>query len=766
MAQTKNPILRIAFPVVLLVLAVVAAWAIKTNTGRATAPGAQGPGSAAPTATQSAPAATPVDTQPTPPTTTTTTTPTPNAGAKSPAAPSVGDGQGATGTEPAAKSAPTDGAAAPVATAGLEAKVWTGDANAAAYAPIGSVDPAGEYLMRVEFSPLGAGVRSIALARSFDDLKDTVHTEIQTAVESQNRAIVPMAALWADVNGAVVPLAAQGVWRQRAGEAGVFEAEVVDGAGATVLRLERRYELPTHSYRFGVRQSIRNVTGAAVSVKWHQFGPVDLAGETTPYGGDRRRVRFGYLLNPTADPTRRAVVSNEFIQDHQEALGSVNAQTGAYPEVVGLWPNAKSMEGAYQLVWTALTSRFFGVAVHPYADPTGTTGSLALPNFESVERFVWSRYTQQPDGTSALDPVMALRLNSQDLSIAPGGSADLSVAVFAGPLSLPLLKADPITKDYGLPGLVVFNMYSSSQWWCCCAWPPVGAVIEGISVLLFSLMHVLHDYLVLDWSLAIVLLVVCVRTVLHPLTKWSQIRMQRFAKQMQGMAPKQKQIQERYRDDKKRLQEEMAKLWREEGVSPLGMIGCAPMVLVTPIWIGLYAMLYFAFELRHTPAFFGLIQKIAPSWPFMADLSAPDRIFDFGRTLVTVPILGPISSVNVLPLILGAVFFVHQKYLTPPSTAPLTPEQEMQQKMVKMMSVVMFPLFMYNAPSGLAVYFITNSALAIFENKYIRAHIDKHDLLNHKKKPGAQGGFMARLMKAAEERTKRVDQARSAKGKK
>ncbi len=753
MARSKNPILRIVFPLVLAAIAVIAAWAVLKNTGKSTPPTSSAP--ATPVAGASAPPPAPAS-----PAAQSTT------GAQPPAAQAAEPKVGGASVE--ARSEPVQGAdAAPGASpgtavpSGLAARSWTGDPLASAYEPIGTLDVKADRLMRVEFSPLGAGIRSIQLARHFEDLKDTVHTEVQRSVETQTDALVPMAALWAEVNGAPVHLWSPGTWKQRAGLPGAFEAEVVDAAGTPVLRLERRYDLPPDSYRLGLSQVVRNLSGVPVSLTWHQYGPVDLPAETSMWGGDRRRVRFGYLLNPTADPTRRAVVSTDFVQDRQVALGSADAGTGLFPQVAVLWPNGRSTEGGYELVWAAITNRYFGAAVHPFADPTGYTGSVALPGFATVERFVWNRYAPQPDGAQTLDPVMVLRLNSHALTIPAGGSAELSVALYAGPLSRPLLKSDPVTKGYGLPGLVVFNMYSSAHWWCCCAWPPVAAIVEGISTTLFWLMRILHDYLVRDWSLAIVLLVVCVRTVLHPVTKWSQVRMQRFAKQMQNMGPKQKQIQERYRDDRKRLQEEMAKLWREEGVSPLGMIGCAPMILVTPIWIGLYAMLYFAFELRHTPAFFGLVQWLAPSWSFLADLSQPDRLIDFGRTIVTIPLLGPISSINILPLILGAVFFVHQKYLTPPSTAPLTPEQEMQQKMVKVMSVVMFPLFMYNTPSGLVIYFITNSTLAIFENKYIRAHIDKHDLLNHKKKPGGEPGFMGRLMKAAEERARRVEQARA-----
>jgi YidC/Oxa1 family membrane protein insertase len=265
------------------------------------------------------------------------------------------------------------------------------------------------------------------------------------------------------------------------------------------------------------------------------------------------------------------------------------------------------------------------------------------------------------------------------------------------------------------------------------------------------------------------MLVVIVRTILHPVTKWSQIRMARFGKQMSGIAPKQKELQEKYKDDAKRLQAETARLWREEGISPTGMLGCIPMFLQMPVWIALYATLFFAVELRHQPAFYGVVQAILPQgstfWRFLGDLSEPDRLIYFGKYF-DIPLisglLGPIHSINVLPLVLGVVFFIQQKYLTPPMATQMTPEQELQQKMMKWMMVVLFPLFMYNAPSGLAIYFIANSTLGILESKWIRHQMDSKGLLDldkmkaeraAKRKPG-QEGFLERMQRIAEDQQK------------
>ena len=88
----------------------------------------------------------------------------------------------------------------------------------------------------------------------------------------------------------------------------------------------------------------------------------------------------------------------------------------------------------------------------------------------------------------------------------------------------------------------------------------------------------------------------------------------------------------------------------------------------------------------------------------------------------------------------------------------------MQQKMIKWMSVLMFPLFMYNTPSGLAVYFIANSTLGIFENAWIRKDIDRLGLADPDKMRaerqakaarrgpggGSGGGWLSRLQAMAE----------------
>jgi YidC/Oxa1 family membrane protein insertase len=703
--QDKNTLLRILVPLILLIVGVGVAVAVfRNSTAGAPPAGAGGPVANVP----------------------------PASGSPAPAQPT----------------GPADSPAAPIS--GLHAQVFD---DAADFTPVGDLDPSGPFMIKLEFSRVGAGLTSLRLARHFDTIERLPdgHTLIQgertKQVGSAKPTLTPMAALGIRINGALVELsgvtldgsAVRRIWRQTA--PGEFEAIILDEQEQPVARVVRRYELKEGSYDVALRQTVENLTTGPMDIRWYQLGPVDLPKDAVTYGGDKRRVRFGYLPPRSINPGGQYVAADEFLWPRESAhvMGKWDKAAGRYPAVQPLWPNASSIAEGYEPVWVGMTNRYFGVSMHPLIDPDAPAPNKAL---RVDPRAGIDRVLLDPADGVADSMSMAVRLNSPQERVEAGASLDMSLGLYAGPLSHPVIRKDDarasLLRAVGIDGIVVYN-FGGPCAWCTFTW-----LTEGLLVLLLAL----HDWVFHDWALAIIFLVVCVRGALHPVTKWSQIRVQRFGKQMQDMAPKQKKIQEKFGHDKKQMQSEMARLWKEEGINPAGMLGCLPMFLQTPIWIALYAMLYFAFELRHEPAFFGVFQHLTGgNWWFMGDLAEPDRAVLFG-TNYNIPFLsslmGPIHSLNLLPFILGVVFFAHQKYLTPPPSAAMTPEQIQQQKIMKWMTVVMFPVFMYNAPSGLAVYFIANSTFAIFESRYIRAHITKHDLMNPKGgKP--TGGFMKYL---------------------
>jgi YidC/Oxa1 family membrane protein insertase len=646
--------------------------------------------------------------------------------------------------------------------------------------PLGTLGEGSAFEGRIRFSPFGAGVESLELSREFVEVGSDKHVELQASRVVDGVAAVPLALLFVEIDGQQVNLTGlevehgrvvtRSVWRQLA--PGRFEALIEDASGGLVGTVRREFTFQPGSHDMELRQWFENATDRALSVRFVQTGMIDMPPPDSTYGGDKRRVRYGYLLRPESQGTDPTVVVDHLLEGRASLLGKKNdalvyqgASYKAWAETGPVWPTPDAVSDGLRLVWTAFTDRYFVVALHPLVDPAAplrAEDKVFAPVVERIDRVALNRAAGKAE-----DAVILLRLTSGAIEAPAGGRADASMGVYAGPASAPVLAATPRGTALGLDRVVVYN-FGGLCAPCTFDW------------LTHALIWVLRFFegLTKDWAIAIVLLVVVVRGALHPITRWSQIRLQRFSAQMQAVGPKQQKLREKFKDDPKRLQAETAKLWKEEGVNPAGALGCLPMFLQSPVWIALYATLFFASELRHEPAFYGVFQSMTGgAWTFLNDLSAPDHAIPLPAWMhFSFPLFGAVKSVNVLPLILGVVFFIHQKYLTPPSAATLTPEQEAQQKMIKWMSVVMFPLFMYAAPSGLAIYFITNSTLAIFENKWIRAHMTKHDLLNVEKikaekaermsrraasgKAGpAGGGFLARLQKMAEEQQRKQAEA-------
>lgn len=611
------------------------------------------------------------------------------------------------------------------------------------FTPLGDLDDE-QQTIYLEFSPFGAGVRSIKLPDEYETVRFEQHITLQSEqVNSAGQRAVPFAAGSVVLNGTYVSISGSDTepyWTETA--PGVFELFIDDAQGNPQLRIERRFELkPEHRHGFVLTESIENLSDAPARVVLNTLAMVDFPKADSTYGGDRRRVRYGYLLPPEQQGNSlRVQVDNELLS-RNKLLGKREAtQYGkAYTGERLVWPNEEVLPGAQRLSWLGFTDRYFAVVIHPVFDPN-TIGSSDAKLLSGIARI--DRYMLEPLAET-LDATQALGMQSEQVEIAPGETSTHRLGVYAGLRNKQLMNAEPVIAALNMPEMVVSNLGG------ICA----PCTFQWLAHLLLDVLRFFHS-IVQDWAISIILLVFLVRSCLHPITRWSQIRLQRFSVQMQAMAPKQKAIRDKYKDDSKRMQQEMAKLWKEEGINPAGALGCLPMFMQTPVWIALYATLFFATELRHEPAFYGIFQGFG-GWGFMNDLAAPDGAIPLPTALhFSFPLWGSVTSVNLLPLLMGFLMFAHQKYLTPPSTASLTPEQESQQKLMKVMMVVMFPLMMYAAPSGLALYFITNSTVGILENKWIRAHMKKHGMLeieNIKAEKAKKGpGFMQRMMQAAE----------------
>ncbi len=200
--------------------------------------------------------------------------------------------------------------------------------------------------------------------------------------------------------------------------------------------------------------------------------------------------------------------------------------------------------------------------------------------------------------------------------------------------------------------------------------------------------------LVGNFGVAIILLTVIVRGIMFPVAQRGFASMAA----MRAVQPKMKALQERYKDDKPRQQQEIMKLYKEEKVNPLS--GCLPMLLQIPVFFALYKVLILAIEMRHQP--FVL---------WIKDLSAPDPLHilnGFGLLAFEPP---SFLGIGVLALLLGITMFLQFK-LNPAQMDPM--QQQMFMIMPWFMMFIMAPF-----AAGLLIYWITSNILTIAQQKYL-----------------------------------------------
>lgn len=253
-------------------------------------------------------------------------------------------------------------------------------------------------------------------------------------------------------------------------------------------------------------------------------------------------------------------------------------------------------------------------------------------------------------------------------TIAPGQNIVLESALYMGPKDQARLRELAqhlnLTVDYGF------------LWW----------LAQPIYWLLSLLQSV-----VINWGLAIILVTIIVKTLLYPLTKAQYVSMAKMRK----IAPKMKEMRERFGDDRQKLSQAMMKMYQEEKVNPLG--GCLPMLLQLPIFLALYWVLLESPEIRHADFVF-----------WINDLSSRDPFF-------------------ILPLLMGASMFLMQRLQPTPVTDP------MQAKILQYMPV-MFTVFFLFFPAGLVLYWLVSNLISIAQMTYIYRQIDKKEAASGKRR--------------------------------
>jgi YidC/Oxa1 family membrane protein insertase len=260
-------------------------------------------------------------------------------------------------------------------------------------------------------------------------------------------------------------------------------------------------------------------------------------------------------------------------------------------------------------------------------------------------------------------------------TVAPGQTATQTVRLFAG------AKENNVLEAYEKQGAT--NLSLSIDWgWFRWFEKPIFWLLD-------SLFRAVHNF-----GLAIILLTLIVRGMMFPVAQ------RQFASMaaMRAIQPKLKIIQERFKDDKQKQQQEIMALYKAEGVNPLA--GCLPIFLQIPVFFALYKVLVLTIEMRHQP-FFGWIK----------DLSAPDPLHVlnlFGLLPFTPPAF---LAIGVLAILLGITMWAQFK-LQPAAMDPS--QQQVMALMPWMMMFVMAPF-----AAGLLIYWITSNLLTIAQQKYL-----------------------------------------------
>lgn len=255
-----------------------------------------------------------------------------------------------------------------------------------------------------------------------------------------------------------------------------------------------------------------------------------------------------------------------------------------------------------------------------------------------------------------------IRFVQPTISVPANQSKTVSASLYVGAKDLEQLEA-------AAPGLDK-SLDLSWVWW--------------IGLPLYKMMQFFFSFLG-NWGLAIILVTIVIKTLLYPLSAAQY----RSMANMRKLQPKMQRLKERYGDDKQRMQQEMMKMYKEEGANPFG--GCLPMLLQFPIFIALYYVLFEAVELRHAP-FFGWIQ----------DLSVADPYF-------------------VLPLLMGGSMWLMQRL------QPKSPTMDQMQQKIMSYLPVLFTVFMLFFPAGLVLYWLCNNLISVAQQQYITKKIERQD---------------------------------------
>ena len=417
----------------------------------------------------------------------------------------------------------------------------------------------------------------------------------------------------------------------------------LEAEGVTIDRIVSVDE----NYLFTFTDTVTNTSGAAKTLR--PIGSIEREGDwqsflkaTDPASAASSGLAHMGLMGVTEGTLR--------LQKYKPLMASKKAKGEAAD---GNFPTTKGG-------WWGLTDMYWMSALVP---------DQATPFAASVNR-----------ASLARGGPLEVRTEGADVSLAPGASVTVQNRIFAGAKKFEVLR--DYENNQGIP-----MMIDAIDWgWAYFLTKPF-----------FYILHWLHGH-VGSFGWAILAFTVLIKLPLVPLYNASFKSMAKLKKLQEPM----KEINERFASDPQRKQQEIMKLYKQEGANPIG--GCLPILVTIPIFYALYKTLYVTLDMRHEPF-----------W-YMKDLSAPDPTA-IGNLFGLLPwaaadikgifIIGAIFGIGLLPLLYGGTMAVLQS-LSPP------PPDKMQARIIMAMPLVFMFVFGGFA-AGLVLYWVWSNVLTFIQ---------------------------------------------------
>jgi len=564
----------------------------------------------------------------------------------------------------------------------VESISFGADNSPARIITLGSVDPKSGYKYQVELSTKGGAIRK-ALFSEFDD-RDPKDPQplviISPIIQADGTEVLAMA----NKNFVFVEQQLQLPlhrlhWRSFGPETAAdgsqsarFEAIIKRrDTGQPVLKLTKTYRIARDSYLFDCNLTVENLTDNEQKIRFNLAGPGGLDKEA--FRRDMRSVVAGF-------------------RNAQGQVVGVMKDTRAITKAESLEDRQLYQPGG-NFLWAAAVNKYFAAILVPLPDDDKNYCDWVINRTGRL---------YNPDGdikASSGDETLGVDLSIASTSLAARDQANnsktYSFQFYLGPKDKSLFDKNERYRELGFVQTISFM-----PCFCCPTW-----IIHPLAFGILALMKWMYGFIP-NYGVVIIILVFLMRLIMHPVTKKSQVSMSK----MSTLAPKAEEIKKKYANNKAEMNKQMMALYREQGASPI--MGFLPMMVQMPIWIALWSAVYASIDLRGA--------AFLPFW--ITDLSVPDALVRFST--LTVPLLGwKIQSFNLLPILMGVAFYLQQQLMPSQASASTNPQMAQQQKMMKIMMPLLFPLMLYTAPSGVNLYIMASTFAGVIEQHVIRKHI-------------------------------------------